>query len=749
VNKIKMLLLQEYRKTLHDSRKGKEQSVSHVAGKMLVIFIIGIFVFTLVSRAAASVTIAQVITTKAQSGKLTYVIDGEGIITSVDEKYANLLQGFHIDKLYVLSGGKVIKGDKLVKYRVEDLQNKYDSLKLDIEKQKLLIQQANIDTNTGSGSSARTYELSLSQARDNLERAEKNLKETQEDYKKNSEKTKEQLLKDKKEEYTKTQKNYETTKKTQEKELLQSDRAVYDANVALKNINSKVENYNMVIEAYKATLLSKNYIDIYNARERIYETSHGGADSYREYKSEIAKAELSIARAQEDYNEKEEEKKTVLARYHSTQDQSASALETAKNSSDTSVNNAANIKLLTTQYEAAFSNYQDMQSQYVTAVKSLKRSLEDAKNILSNLKSKDNKLEGLIASYCLAVYGTGNIVAAGEELYNFLLGDQKKTIENEVSAANLNLARAEEDYAAVQTSQESTLNDIQEQMTELAQEINSMEQGTYDYEEALEMKKQTIVSGMEAVRIAKQIVDTNELQYKLSIESDAAKQKANIIDAQNVEITIQEYQLQLKTLKKDFKKVSTLLDNKGILKSPCDGTITSIGIEAGQVVSGEKIIKIGSGDFMFRASFDKECSKYVKEGEEIMLTFPGNDRYHSAEIKEVTINSEGEAELTAMLPEGDYLLGEKASFRVTSESDYYNFTIPIEAIRRDTGGDYVYITVEKEGVLGIELEAYPVHVQIIDKDNTLAAIEGISKEEDIITGSTKFIYAGSKVRLQN
>jgi len=748
--RIILFFKNEYQKTLLENEKEKKPSISQAAGKMLILFFITILVFTVVSRAADSITVAQITVSNPQKGSLNYSVSGDGTIKSADEVYMNIIAGYRIDKLKILQGQKIEKGDTLFLYNTEELQNKYDSIVIEIKKLKLQIQQAKLNGTATSPSKKNSSTLSLKQAKENLEKAKLNLKEAKEEYKENSEKTKEEGLKDTKDKYKEAVKNYESSTYTKEKELAISLRILEDAKTALSQANDNINEIERLIEAYKAAVLSKDVLRIYNSKQSLYAAYYSSSNAYSEHKNDLSIAEVGVSRATEDLNAVEEEKQTVLIKYYNAMNASIIALETAKVSSDKGINSEANIKVLTAEYDTASNNYLNKQTEYKAKIKLLERTLEDTKSALNKIKIPDNKIEEYITIYQVSLEGTGNTTTAGENLSYLLMGDNAKTIMSGVASKTLALTRAEEDYETLKEETERILKDLQEKIVTLEGTLENMEDGTYNYAESLETKKQAVEAAKEAVRIAKQSVDTNEIQYESDKESDTATVASNQKSAKNADLINQGYYMDIEVKEKEIVSIGRLLKCSGEVKAPYSGTVTSVGIEAGKTTTGDELIKIGLGDYIFSAEFNKESANYVKAGNEIAITIKGEKNGIEAEVKAVSINVSGMAELTAILPKDDYLIGESASFKVTNISDKFDLCVPIQAIRKDIKGYFVLVTREQEGILGTELVAFRIDVEILEKDSAMAAVNGaLNWDDNVMIGSSKTVEAADRVRLKH
>ena len=95
--------------------------------------------------------------------------------------------------------------------------------------------------------------------------------------------------------------------------------------------------------------------------------------------------------------------------------------------------------------------------------------------------------------------------------------------------------------------------------------------------------------------------------------------------------------------------------------------------------------------------------------------------------------------------------GSQVSYSIDKQSgSSYEMLIPLGAVREDAQGTYCLIAESRETVLGTEYRAARVNITVEDKDSTQAAVTGnLGKDDLIISGSTKDITEGDKVRLRD
>lgn len=714
----------------------RKASISHTAGKLLLIFFCLMLVFTIVSRAAASITVARVSIINPQRDRLLYTISGKGEIIPEEEKRFMVLHGYRIEDVYVKAGEQVSQETVLIRYSMEDLQKKYTTIENEIEKIKLLISQERLRQQPTESKPSASALLSLKQAEENLAMAMTNLEEAQKDYEISIHETKEKLLENKKKEYEAIVKEYETLIYSQEKQEKLSQRAVDDANTALEEAREAKVQIEVLIDNYKDAVLSKDRINIYKAQEAIFEAFYGSGAFYEEHKEAIFQSALDIIDdeyylwyLQNNILHCEE----LLSNINDE-------MQNVQSSIDSLVNTERTVDRLNERYKNTAENLLGYLVEYERQIDIIENSigvLESGR--LRKLRKDDKQLKKYLLDLKKSIEDGVDYKTQWTTVYVFILGDKHKVIEKDIENNTLNLTRAKEDYDLLKEEHEIARNNLQTKLNELKIIISSIEDGTYDFQEDLELKKQAVKAANEAVRLAKQAVEIHKLPDD---KADDANSK------QISELILQSYNIDLREKEKELDELRELMECSGKVLSPYDGVVTYVGVEAGRATTGDEMIKLGIGDYVFKATFDREDAVNVEVGSKVNITMAGKKSGIESEVEEITINEEGISELRARMPQKDYYLGEKAEYKISTQSEQFNLCIPIQALREDNYGYYVLVPLEQEDILGTQLIAERISVNILDKGNSMVAVEGaLSHKSQVIIDSNKYINAGYRVRI--
>ncbi|NYB73747.1 HlyD family efflux transporter periplasmic adaptor subunit [Sedimentibacter hydroxybenzoicus DSM 7310] len=133
--------------------------------KALISFFIIIFILTILSRVADSVTVAVVMVQTPRRGSINHEIVIEGSIEASGKNKIKIQEGFRIDAIYAERGQRVAKGDKLLYLGKEEIEKQLSRLQIEIE--ILELNRQNIELQTYEN----IYEEEIKRAQIALDRA--------------------------------------------------------------------------------------------------------------------------------------------------------------------------------------------------------------------------------------------------------------------------------------------------------------------------------------------------------------------------------------------------------------------------------------------------------------------------------------------------------------------------------------------------------------------------------------------------
>ncbi|WP_313165502.1 HlyD family efflux transporter periplasmic adaptor subunit [Sedimentibacter sp.] len=114
--------------------------------KALISFFIIIFILTILSRVADSVTVAVVMVQTPRRGSINHDTVIEGSIEASGKNKIKIQEGFRIDTIYAERGQRVAKGDKLLYLGKEEIEKQLSRLQIEIEILELNKQNIELQT---------------------------------------------------------------------------------------------------------------------------------------------------------------------------------------------------------------------------------------------------------------------------------------------------------------------------------------------------------------------------------------------------------------------------------------------------------------------------------------------------------------------------------------------------------------------------------------------------------------------------
>ena len=215
------------------------------------------------------------------------------------------------------------------------------------------------------------------------------------------------------------------------------------------------------------------------------------------------------------------------------------------------------------------------------------------------------------------------------------------------------------------------------------------------------------------------------------------------------EITVEQMELQL-------EKLERLLETDGAVRAPSDGLITEIAVNTGERTADTPAIRMAdlTKGYRFTAELTKEQEKYIGAGDEVTLTDSRRNQLEQLAVESVAADEENEGvyEISVPLPDDTLELGAAAVLDYSSPSQTYATCVPLAALHLDERNQpYVLTYDEQDSVLGKELRARKVSVNILDQNESYAALAdgSISSQDEVIVSADKAVDDGSRIRLES
>jgi len=302
------------------------------------------------------------------------------------------------------------------------------------------------------------------------------------------------------------------------------------------------------------------------------------------------------------------------------------------------------------------------------------------------------------------------------------------------------LSAPEEKYENSETGEETQKKDSEEDSGQAQPENDAAN---------WEARKKELEEAASQARAAYQAAlssRTDNVKNAARALEDASLPRASDSTGKQNEITRQQQELALNKLLK-------LKEAEGTVTAPVGGMVTNIAITTGDFTTEGTAIRLAdtSKGCRITASISKADEKYVSKGSPVIITASGSkDKISDYTVSNITEHEEDKDLLNVSidLPEGVLEAGISVEVEIQQKSKNYNTVLPLEALHEEQTGYYVLILQEEKGVLGSELTAKRFEVEVLDKNDTKAALEEgmLTGDQEVISSSSRFIDDGSKVR---
>lgn len=356
-------------------------------------------------------------------------------------------------------------------------------------------------------------------------------------------------------------------------------------------------------------------------------------------------------------------------------------------------------------------------------------------------------------------------------------------------------SQAQSEYDSAVAKAESEKNSAYDQARELetqAQELESQgeaESASSLYEEAENLRQEAEQTYEAAVSQAQSEYDAGIAQAQASLseaESALNAQAQSQAQAQNAYTSAQEedaaaaandqktqeessysqqsIQVDLDLAKKELSELEKLQQAKGQVTASQAGVVTDMNVQTGGITDDSSYLLLGTGGLQIKGSLQTQDLAKVAAEDVVDISVSGQGKKIQGKISQIGAESSGGqgteggagenqdpgGYFYADMGEGSVAWGTQVSYSIEKQSgSSYEMLIPLSAVRQDANGTYCLIAEARETVLGTEYRAARVNITVEDKDSTQAAVTGnLGRDDLVISGSTKDIEEGDKVRLR-
>lgn len=355
-----------------------------------------------------------------------------------------------------------------------------------------------------------------------------------------------------------------------------------------------------------------------------------------------------------------------------------------------------------------------------SAVKRAEREVREKQKKLDRLNAQEDPSEEAVAD-------AEEALAAAEEDLELVKEEQDILVEE----AKASLRSAEEDY------------DDRSYDTLKAQEDckKAYEDGVKAEDEKLALAQRKVLELEEALRQSGQNLENARI-------TDAGTRSEEEKTREISRLRQESMELDLEQKRRSLAKVEELINREGAVTAVSRAVVAGLDLQEGGLIGAADQIRLAEGRMLFRAQVDKEEAALLAQGQRMSLKRTGEAKELNAVVESVDrLSEDGKCTVSASLAEGEGWLGETCSFTVVLQSGVYPMVIPIEALREDTIGYFCLAVQPEKTILGEELTAVRVNVEVLEKSSTSAAVSGpVTSVTPLVLSSNKSVSPGDRVR---
>lgn len=323
-----------------------------------------------------------------------------------------------------------------------------------------------------------------------------------------------------------------------------------------------------------------------------------------------------------------------------------------------------------------------------------------------------------------------------------LTQEEKQKIREQVNARPENVSLLQNANDQINTAKDA-LTEAENALSAYNEQQNNSSSASYD--EQLKTLYNDYKAKEEAYNEAVKQRQSTIQSANRTLEDAKAPENVDTATALTANDDLEEKQLAVDELQK-------VMDVNGKITAPSDGLITKVNVTTGETTTEDTAIRISdqSAGYKFTATLDKASAKYLSKDDKVTLDLGNGTTVEGLTVQSIDVSAEDKNsyELTVSIPAKVKKLGSIATLKVEKASKKYDTCVPLGALHSDGDKYYVYVINEKDTILGTETAVDKVQVDILDKNNEQAAIEGsFSWGQQFVLTSSKTLRNGDRVRL--
>ena len=390
----------------------------------------------------------------------------------------------------------------------------------------------------------------------------------------------------------------------------------------------------------------------------------------------------------------------------------------------------------------------------------------------------------------------GQAVEAGQLLFEVDLQDlmeKMKEKQQELYSLDLQIQGAAESAAFSEKSRQLMLSQAQEDYNRTAARENTAVDGAQaELQQAQEAYQNFIADAVQpdsnqpdSGQTAEELlaaVQEKQAAYDQAVQArdESLYQAQKALDSANLgeakDYSVEQSRITRGQKEEEIARLQALMDVQGRVTAPSKGMVTEVGVKAGSTTSGGGDILLSdlSGGASLTVTFSEDMRKYIREGTQAVVTAENALPGQQAAAERVTIQTIADSNMSGSAaggmeagdaatrqPGGDFRVtvhlsselfsaGEPAVLKVEAQVSDYDSCVLAEALHLMSGDQYYVNVAEKRStILGEEWVVRQVSVKLLKKNETYAAVEGISSGQEVITESSRTLEEGSRVKVDH
>ena len=296
----------------------------------------------------------------------------------------------------------------------------------------------------------------------------------------------------------------------------------------------------------------------------------------------------------------------------------------------------------------------------------------------------------------------------------------------------------------------------------------ALAQAQTEYDAAVSQAQSSLSQAEEALESQFQSQAQAQNSYTSAQEEDAAAAANDQKTQEESSYNQQSIQVDLDQAKKELSRLEKIQQAKGQVTAPAEGVVTGMNVQTGGITDDSSYLLLGTGGLQIKGGLELQDLEKVEPGDTVDISVSGQGKKLQGKVTRTGAENAGGQAGTggnadasgdsqdpggyfyADIQEGTLSWGTQVSYSIDKQSgSSYEMLIPLSAVRQDSGGTYCLIAEARDTVLGTEYHAARVNITVEDKDSTQAAVTGnLGRDDLVISGSTKDIEEGDKVRLK-